>query len=399
MRFKGDRVRLVKLEIRVLINNSDTGEEEEVWLTDRYIYAEKWERQGKEGNEEGQLIATQDVRWKVRHIEGLNKRDYRIIEGENVYLIQNIQSIGRNEGAWVMCELRDNESSELTIYLREVITGISGTFEGVVYADHLGLYVAIGPSNVVMTSTDLETWSSSSLGHATSLSDIAYSSELEMLCACGSAAVYTSTDANTWTKYDLTGTFKSVDWSSDGGYFVSLGNVRAAYSPNGTGWGEVTIDIVNAWNSITSNDNVFTGVSTAGRVTTKAVSNPASSWTSVDENNEVWNSIAWSDTLNKFVAVGENGAVMAGDSNGMNWSVSYTSELNDWQEVVWASDLGKFIACSDDGTNRFIESEDGVTWTTAYNTISSDFNAMTYTSVGKAIVAVTGSSKIAYLKT
>lgn len=107
MRFSGNKIRQVTLQQRT-VSYDDYNQPVESW-TDTTIYAEKWERQGKEGVEGGQIIAVADVRWKIRYKAGINEKDFRIKEGSTIYDIQNIQDIGRNEGHWLMCERRDRD--------------------------------------------------------------------------------------------------------------------------------------------------------------------------------------------------------------------------------------------------------------------------------------------------
>lgn len=82
-------------------------------------------------------------------------------------------------------------------------------------------------------------------------------------------------------------------------------------------------------------------------------------------------SVAWSDTLNLFVAVGSQSGTdythgAATSSDGATWTtqVTPTATGNDpvWRTVLWAPFLGVFIAGSGSG-GQLMTSPDGTNWT------------------------------------
>lgn len=114
MRFRGDRMRIVQLQQRSVTYDAANQQIDNFPPDGGTIirdYVQKVEMQGKETDRDGALIATQDIRFKMRY-RAINKRDWRIVEGSSVYDIENIQVIGRNEGMWLMCKLRDNGVSK-----------------------------------------------------------------------------------------------------------------------------------------------------------------------------------------------------------------------------------------------------------------------------------------------
>lgn len=108
MRFNGERVRQITLQQKEVTYDAANQPIEDWDNNDITLYAEKWERQGKESDSDGALIAQQDIRWKMRWRD-INKSDYRIKEGNTVYDIENIQEIGRKEAMWLMTKVRDNQ--------------------------------------------------------------------------------------------------------------------------------------------------------------------------------------------------------------------------------------------------------------------------------------------------
>jgi SPP1 family predicted phage head-tail adaptor len=107
MRFEGDRTRKLTLQKRSVTYN-DYNEEVETWNDEATIYGEKWEKQGKEADADGQIAVLQDVRFKIRYRD-INEKDYRLKLGSDIYDIENKQEIGRREGWWLMCRYKDND--------------------------------------------------------------------------------------------------------------------------------------------------------------------------------------------------------------------------------------------------------------------------------------------------
>lgn len=110
MRFRGDRMRIVQLQQKT-VTYDDLNQKIENFPPDGGTiirdYAQKVDMQGTESDKSGALIAIQDIRFKMRY-RAINKRDWRIVEGDKVYDIENIQVLGRNEGMWLICKERDN---------------------------------------------------------------------------------------------------------------------------------------------------------------------------------------------------------------------------------------------------------------------------------------------------
>lgn len=110
MRFKGEDVYKVTLKHRTESQNAG-GQMVEDWDSDdRTIYAERTDGKGMEGEVDGQILSTQVVWWKLRYVDGLNERDYRIEWEGGVYDIIEIKLIGRRKGQLLKTKVRDNEA-------------------------------------------------------------------------------------------------------------------------------------------------------------------------------------------------------------------------------------------------------------------------------------------------
>ncbi|MGD8559931.1 MAG: hypothetical protein PVH04_09710, partial [Gammaproteobacteria bacterium] len=75
------------------------------------------------------------------------------------------------------------------------------------------------------------------------------------------------------------------------------------------------------------------------------------------QGNDI-HSIAWSETLQIFAAVGEHGAIVT-SSNGTSWQHQDSLNYNKLFSIVWANNL--FVAVGANGT--IITSSDGTNWT------------------------------------
>lgn len=109
MRFVGEQVRLLELQKRYIYYD-DYNQPIDVWLHQGEFYAEKIDRQGKVTDVDGALVAQQDIRFFCRYRD-INKADYRIVEGSDIYEIENIQYVGRR-AMYIMCRLNDINYNE-----------------------------------------------------------------------------------------------------------------------------------------------------------------------------------------------------------------------------------------------------------------------------------------------
>ncbi len=215
---------------------------------------------------------------------------------------------------------------------------------GIVWADTLGLFVAVDSNNArVVTSSDGITWTITDVtgGLAAGHLKVAWSSALGLLAGVGGATtqrIATSADGTTWTpRTTPNSSYEDICWSPELGMFLAVGGGGAAAngfmtSTNGTSW---------------------TGQTSPGV-------------TIVDS----WYRCCWSSKLRKFVVLGTKaagGVIVAVSSDGTNWTVTnnITGVTGDSAatptDIVSAEDLGMFIASH--GT-KILWSIDGTTWNT-----------------------------------
>lgn len=171
---------------------------------------------------------------------------------------------------------------------------------------------------------------------AKALTGIAYSPTLDLFACCVNlgigAQIITSPDGFTWTTRTTPAqeiTFLDIVWGDE--RFVAVGAVN-----NTTGGVGLTMS---------STDGLTWAIFNA-------------------PNDSQWSSVAYSATLDRYVAVAQAGAgaqsrVMSSD-NGTGWSLRATPTTEAWQAVAWCEGLGLFVAGG--SNNKVIYSDDGLTW-------------------------------------
>ncbi len=117
MRFTGEHTEKVTLKKKSVTIDTEYNEETVDWdSNDETIYAEFYERQGKEGGREGQVVVLQDVRCKLRYKSELDpdqggnpEENYRIKRGSTTYDITSVVKEGRRTELRLMLQRRDNQ--------------------------------------------------------------------------------------------------------------------------------------------------------------------------------------------------------------------------------------------------------------------------------------------------
>lgn len=112
----------------------------------------------------------------------------------------------------------------------------------VCYSDKLDLFVTLGTSGVLLTSSDGTTWASGNTGITTQIDRLIYSEEKELFVGVGtSGTVITSTDGLNWVSRKI-GTYElfSVAYSTLTNYFVAVGDRGIYTSPDGFSWQKIS---------------------------------------------------------------------------------------------------------------------------------------------------------------
>jgi len=179
----------------------------------------------------------------------------------------------------------------------------------------------------------------------------------------------------------------SASWLSDvvwgNGRFIAVGqNGTILSSSNGSTWSTVSTGTYGSLNGITWSGSAFVAVGNSEVL----ISTDGSTWSQGTPPLASLESVAWSNNLGMYAAVGWNGAIFT-SATGSNWTDRSPSIYSpSYREVIW--DGARFIAVGDLGD--VVTSSDGVTWTT--RTSGSDLQSVIWD--GKRFIAVGDQGKV-----
>ncbi len=276
-------------------------------------------------------------------------------------------------------------------------------WQSVCWSPELSLFVAVGNdasstnaayyNYLVMTSPDGINWTSrdtSAFGNI-SWNTIIWVKELGRFLISGSdsGSLLTSTDGINWTTitYDSATTkgYLAISWAPEIGQICAVAGSNANWSnkvltfssPVLHNYRNFTIaDTINKLGNINAiswspslNEFVGIGNGTVNLIQDQYANVDGSSLVTTTtgaylSNN--WKSVAYSSSLNIYVAVASSGTgnrIMT-SSDGTMWIARTSPADNNWEKVIWATELGLFVAVASSGTsNRIMTSPNGITWT------------------------------------
>lgn len=255
----------------------------------------------------------------------------------------------------------------------------SATWTSIVWADALGLFVAVGSAGKIATSPDGRVWTLRTAPVAVDFISVCWSPQLGLLVALATAGtgnrVATSPDGVTWTaraSIDDTVTWESVCWSPERGLFVAVANnytgKAVMTSPDGATW-TVRTAPNGGWTAVCWAAEIGLFVAVCWGAGTVMTSPDAMTWTArAGGANLGWISICWSPALRLFVATADSsvaGNKVRTSPDGINWTARVTpDDARSWATATWAEEIGLFVMLANSGTgNRVAVSADGVTWT------------------------------------
>lgn len=273
------------------------------------------------------MRSTDGISWTAMNIgSGRNLNQVIWASGDNLFIVS-----GANNGTTAPIFY----SADGINWTNPTTVGIFSNNRHVsVYSPDLDRYVAFpweGSDSIFPYSSDVTNWTHSNVlpaSHWTNWSDAAWSPSLSLYCVIGRSnvsatqQVLTSPTAVTWTAR-TTGNhadWESIHWSSTHSRFIAVasakvgGATQAMTSLDGITWTARTPANNNAWRGLTETD--------AGRLIAVASNNVAGdqvmystdggvTWTAVAAAaNRQWYDIAYSPSLERFVAVAFDGDPM-----------------------------------------------------------------------------------------
>lgn len=267
-------------------------------------------------------------------------------------------------------------------------TGI--TTNDVIWADSLGLFVAVGNSGLVLTSPTGQTWTKRTAASAVNWMGVAWNGTvLAAVASSGASRVMTSPDGVTWTSRTAAhaNTWWSVCWADSLGLFVAVSNNNSGSdnaqqvmtSPDGITWTGQAPASFGTWNAVAwSEDSGLLVARQGAGVASVMTSTDAVTWTgqATDANwQPVGGALAWLPSAALFAGPIRNGATtdygVLTSPDGVTWteqSIPNPSTFVD--DIVAASSKNRFVLHR---TTSILESSDGVTWTetsTGFSTLS-----------------------------
>jgi len=240
-----------------------------------------------------------------------------------------------------------------------------GDADALAWSPALSLYVAVGSTGYITTSTDGRTWSTvDPAPTAVDLYGVAWLNGRFYALGNG-GTILTSTDGRTWTSATtpaiLSGLI-SVAWNGQSGIdslYVASGYSTVFTSSDGDTWTEVAAPPLGFNDSIAwggGSANCFVTVGTDNHI----FSSPnGETWTrrflatSPNTSQLTLNEVVWTGT--RFVAVGGKGTILESE-DGMTWSIAASGA--DLKGLAY--DGSRFIAVGDNG--RLAVSSDVNTW-------------------------------------
>jgi Atrophied bacterial Ig domain len=258
----------------------------------------------------------------------------------------------------------------------------------VCWSPDLQKFVAVGQgTNAIMTSSDGSYWTKQSMSQNNYWANVVWSPNENIFVAVATGGssghrIATSPDGITWTPYATNIATPSTNWYGGIAFSPTLGIYVAVGVGNGANMASSTdaITWINrtpgtasytyfqsvAW---ISDLNMFIALGANGK---NAYSSDGITWTITSGNpSGIWHDMAWSPSLHLLVASnsdynGTYGVMTSPD--GIVWTgrTKPTGAYNSWQGIAWSSTLNKFIACHNSNSAdeiRGMQSSDGISWT------------------------------------
>lgn len=175
----------------------------------------------------------------------------------------------------------------------------------------------------------------------------------------------TSTDANTWTAYDMPSVgWNKVIWSEQHKQFVASayslsGSYGIAISPDGETW-TPTYNIA-AYSSVAWSPELGLYAAISSELNNVIISHDGENWTEYplddpfDITSMIFNDIIWCWELGLFIIVGEGNISVLYSADGINWDIANAPD-GQWRSIVWSGDHGRFIAVGSSSYGIFMNS-------------------------------------------
>ena len=279
--------------------------------------------------------------------ESYDGEEWRIIfRGENLYQDCCVYAkklglfvIGGDEGVLLCRNGKDGEYIEFDFDFE---------MAGLCYSEEKELFVGVGNSGKVVTSTDAKHWELQELD-VHYLYDIIYSAEKELFIAVGDGgAICTSSDGLSWQVIeDESGALLSVITYADN-QFVVGGNGIYLYSNDGNSWNSVAVTGYNITGITYSKENaLFLAVTDSGELI-KIQSANMTSWLVTEITTETLSCIRYFENYGIYIAIGGNETILT-SYDGLNYAKIFTGSNLILNDIGYLPELDSFIIVGGSG--------------------------------------------------
>ena len=232
------------------------------------------------------------------------------------------------------------------------VSSTSSTLNSVAY-NGSSLYVAVGNSGTVITSSDGINWLVGTSGSAANLKSVRWDGAV--FTAVGSGGVIlTSANGTAWS-LQTSGVTNGLEATEKlGGQWLAVGEAGTILtSPAATAWTKRSSGPTNLLVGVADVGTQFVAVGAGGTLMTSPT---GAVWTlRTSPVNAIFNSVAGSDSL--IIAVGDGGAAVK-STGGVTWTNASSGLAQHLHDIVLSN--GVFYAVGDAGT--VLKTLDGVTW-------------------------------------
>jgi len=240
----------------------------------------------------------------------------------------------------------------------------------VTYLENEKMFFIVGSGGYILSSVDGINWKVENEKSSNENKSIYYSEEKQIYIIAG-RGILISSDGINWTKvrgfddYSL----RSVNYFPEVELFMITGYKTILTSPDGINWAEINSEAIQNSGSLNGSCyseklNLFVVVGNDGIILT---SPDGINWTSQTSgiNNYIF-TVCWSEEKEIFVAAGRAYSLISSD--GINWtSNSIGSQFYIINSIIYVSKFGLFMGAGYDGGQSaqalILTSPDGINWT------------------------------------
>jgi photosystem II stability/assembly factor-like uncharacterized protein len=212
---------------------------------------------------------------------------------------------------------------------------------------------------------DFRTWSQTTSAVINQiLRDVASNGSL-FVAVGDSGSIITSSDGYNWTTRTsgTTANLRSVIWANNI-FLAASGDGTTVYSSDGILWTVGSTGGGQPVNALAWNGSVFVAVGVRQYSSTDGIT-----WTDRTPivNNRTLNAVVWSSSIGRFIGVGDSGGLLT-SPNGTFWDLGNSGTSTTFRGIEWNGSL--LVAVGDNGLIR--TSTDATSWTTRSSPVSTN---------------------------